>query len=223
MTFAQREMKVGETIGELLTRARLSREYSQQQLADETHIHIRYIQSLEAGRYSDLPGSVYVRKYVHEICRVLDTDFARLEKQLKRETALTQPKEIHLSPKSSSKPLWIPSLFRWGIVGIIVLVIGTYFAFQVVKLIDPPALEVTQPAQDIVWPESVIVVKGRTLPGAQVSINGQAANVDQQGVFEEQVALRPGLNRLEIVAKTKYSAEATLVRQIVVQQTENPK
>lgn len=217
MSFEARRIQAPDTIGEKLQRGRQALSLSVGQVADTTRINSRFIQALEQGRYKDLPGSVYVRKYVSELCRVYHLSYADLEKQLAHEVGLTQPKVVKLSPKASNKPLWIPNLFRWGVVGVMIAVIGAYFTWQVVRLVTPPQLEVIQPAQDIVLDQPTIMVVGQTQPGVQVTINGEAANVDQTGRFEEQVALRPGLNRLEIQAKSKYSSASQVVRQIVVE------
>lgn len=217
MSFVERPLSAQDTIGEQLHHARVGLNLSVLDVAKATRISSRFIESLERGEYKELPGSVYVRKYVRELCQMYDLSFQRLEEQLAREQSLAQPKEVRLSPKNSSRPLQIPSLFRWGGVAVIVAVIGAYFTWQVVRLLTPPPLTVIHPAQDIVLDQQLIVVKGSTHPGAQVTINGEAADVNQQGEFEEEVALRPGLNRIEIMAKTKYSSESIIVRQIVVE------
>lgn len=217
MSFVERPLSAQDTIGEQLHHARVGLNLSLLEVAKTTRISSRFIESLEKGEYKDLPGPVYVRKYVRELCHVYELPFERLEEQLAREQSASQPKEIRLSPKDSSRPLWIPSLIRWGGVAVVVAVIGAYFTWQVVRLLTPPPLVVAQPAQDIVLDQQLVVVKGSTQPGAQVTINGEAADVNQQGQFEEEVALRPGLNRLEIMAKTKYSSESIIVRQIVVE------
>lgn len=217
MSFVERPLSAQETIGEQLHHARVGRNLSVLDVAQRTRISSRFIDSLEHGAYKELPGPVYVRKYVRELCLIYALPFERLAEQLSREQSASQPKEIRLSPKDSSRPLWIPSLIRWGGVAVVVAVIGAYFTWQVVRLLTPPPLTVIQPAQDIVLDIQLVVVKGSTQPGAQVTINGEAANVSEQGEFEEEVALRPGLNRLEIVAQTKYSSQSIIVRQIVVE------
>lgn len=217
MSFSERPLNATDTIGEQLQRGRKAMNLSLAQVAHQTRIGSRFIEALEQGHYKELPGSVYVRKYVSELCQVYGLPFDRLSEQLAREMSVTQPKEVRLSPKSSAKPLQIPNLFRWGAVGILVAVIGAYFTWQVVRLITPPQVTVTEPSQDIVLDQLTVTVKGKTQPGAQVTINEQAADVDEQGNFEEAVALRPGLNRLEIVAQTKFSSQSKVVRQIVVE------
>lgn len=217
MSFVERPLKAQETIGERLHHARVGMSLSVLDVAKTTRISSRFITALEQGAYKELPGPVYVRKYVRELCNVYSLPFKQLEEQLEHEQSVVQPKEIKLSPKDSSRPLWIPSLIRWGGVVVVVAVIGAYFTWQVVRLLTPPPLNVVQPAQDIVLDTQLVVVKGSTQPGAQVTINGEAADVNQQGEFEEEVALRPGLNRLEIVAQTKYSSQSVIVRQIVVE------
>jgi hypothetical protein len=45
-----------------------------------------------------------------------------------------------------------------------------------------------------------VVVHGVTTPGATVTINGDLAAVDDEGRFQAEVGLSPGINQIEVVA-----------------------
>ena len=44
------------------------------QIAADTHISTRYLQSIEEGRYSDLPGGVYNRAFLKAYCESINLD-----------------------------------------------------------------------------------------------------------------------------------------------------
>ncbi len=72
------------------------------------------------------------------------------------------------------------------------------------SLSEPPAqgffLEVTEPQDETVVSTSSIRVSGSTSTGAEVSINGELIDVDEQGHFAAMVELEEGPNAIEIIA-----------------------
>lgn len=53
-----------------------------------------------------------------------------------------------------------------------------------------------------------VEVRGRTSPGAVVSVNDEIVNADAQGIFTLTVPLEEGLNILEVVASDDAGNEA---------------
>ncbi len=61
-------------------------------------------------------------------------------------------------------------------------------------------LTVTQPADDSIINADKVEVMGRTTPGAVVSVNGELAEVDEEGNFTMMVVLEEGPNIIEVLA-----------------------
>jgi len=61
-------------------------------------------------------------------------------------------------------------------------------------------LTVTQPADDSIINADEVEVRGRTTPGAVVSVNGELAEVDEEGNFTMMVVLEEGPNLIEVIA-----------------------
>ncbi|MBI4492729.1 MAG: hypothetical protein HY690_08070 [Chloroflexi bacterium] len=64
-------------------------------------------------------------------------------------------------------------------------------------------VELLYPAdEDVEVPLSVasLTLRGMTLPGAVVSVDGELARVDEQGVFTAEVPLEEGASAIDIVA-----------------------
>jgi len=61
-------------------------------------------------------------------------------------------------------------------------------------------LTVTQPVDNSTTNSGEVEVKGRTSPGAVVSVNGELAEVDDGGNFTTMVVLEEGPNIIEVIA-----------------------
>ncbi len=61
-------------------------------------------------------------------------------------------------------------------------------------------LTVTQPADDSIINADKVEVRGRTTRGAIVSVNGELAEVDEEGNFTMMVVLEEGPNIIEVIA-----------------------
>ena len=69
--------------------------------------------------------------------------------------------------------------------------------------IEAPAtffLEIVTPKDESVVQEASVQVRGRTVPDAVVSVNGQPVEVDASGNFTAQVTLEKGPNAIEVIS-----------------------
>lgn len=61
-------------------------------------------------------------------------------------------------------------------------------------------LEIITPKDESVIQESSVQVRGRTVPDAVVSVNGQPVEVDGSGNFSVTITLEQGPNSIEVIA-----------------------
>jgi hypothetical protein len=71
-------------------------------------------------------------------------------------------------------------------------------------------LTVTQPVDGSIVNSDTVEVKGRTSPGAVVSVNDEIVNADAQGAFTLTIPLEEGLNTLEVIASDDTGNEASV-------------
>lgn len=64
----------------------------------------------------------------------------------------------------------------------------------------PVELKVIEPQDESIVYSSPVVVRGTAWPDAVVSVDGQMAEVDEEGNFEVSVSLEEGPNLIEVVA-----------------------
>jgi len=81
-------MENGIRIGETLRKARLEKNISIEEIANETKIRSRYIIGLEEEKWDIFPGKVYVKGFLKSYCSVLGIDARELLEALDKELKL---------------------------------------------------------------------------------------------------------------------------------------
>jgi len=76
-------------------------------------------------------------------------------------------------------------------------------------------LEVTEPQNETVVSTSPICVSGSTSPGAEVSVNGELIDVDEQGNFAAMVELEEGPNAIEVIATDYEGNEKSCILAVI--------
>ena len=68
---------------------------------------------------------------------------------------------------------------------------------------SPPPffLLVTEPADQIIVADQIVVVTGKTIPQATVTVNGVRVLVDEDGIFSTLVRMSVGSNTIEVLAR----------------------
>lgn len=208
-----------ESLGEKLRRLRDEARLSLPQLAKESGIQPKYLEALEAGRYDQLPGDVYVRNFLRQYADALHVRFDRIVELYERERGLVPNVGPSARPPralTEAHALSLHSLLKYIGLGGAALVLIVYLAFTLHRVVTPPSLSVSSPTQSLVTHELRLTVAGQTEKESQVHINGQEVFTDPDGKFSEPVDLQPGLNVIKISSKKPRSREQVLYRQVQV-------
>lgn len=104
----------------------------------------------------------------------------------------------------------------FGMVALLVVIFSWYAVAQMKDVLFDPDLSVQFPidGSEYVGP---VHVAGEATPGSSVAVNGYAINVDDEGMFNEDIPLVLGLHQLEFEAKSKLGKLTIARRQIMVQ------
>jgi transcriptional regulator with XRE-family HTH domain len=103
-----------ESISSELKAHRESRNISLAQIATDTHISLHYLESLEEGRFNELPGGMYNRAFLRAYCERLDLDQSEMLQRYESEVLPFSNKPIKTkSPIASS--IKIPPLIIWSL------------------------------------------------------------------------------------------------------------
>jgi hypothetical protein len=89
---------------------------------------------------------------------------------------------------------------------------------------EPPTIEIQSPKQGETFRDPSILVTGELTgemePGLSLTLNGEALRVEKSGKFSKVLALNPGENLLELVAKTQAGQEHRVQRTVRYQPPE---
>jgi cytoskeleton protein RodZ len=119
------------TIASELRAEREKREIPLAHIAAETRISLRHLESLEEGRYSDMPGGIYNRAFLKAYCEILDLNVSDVLRRFDAELALASDKSsrnrVHKSPQNRS--FNFGRFFAWVSV-LVIAGVGAYFGKQ---------------------------------------------------------------------------------------------
>lgn len=210
--FKTKQIKI-ETLGGYLQQVRDQLNFDLKTVSILTQIKPQYLESLESGKWDDLPSDVYIRGFVKSLARVYNLPEDALIEQYEKEHGFTpkaRPRQIHTKTKISFTPRTIIVLVSLGIG----LLAAGYVANQIRSVLAPPVLELNEPGADVTIQGNSLVIAGRAEIGADVTINDQIVLMDKNGQFNESLILSAGLNTIEVVAKNKFDRESRITRRI---------
>lgn len=220
---------IAESVGALLRQAREEAGLSLAAVANRTKIPERYLAMFESEGRGALPDDVYAKIYLKAYGKFLGFDTPTLVELYRKERVRLAPPERKTAPRRhptttvpASAMVVTPKLIQAIFLGLIVLGLVAYFAFEIKKIIAPPRISLTSPADGLVTTERDLVIEGRTEPEVALSVNGKPVSLDADGNFHDTLDLQEGLNVITVVGAKKHSKEMSVTRRIIVSPKEWP-
>ena len=106
------------SVGETLRAERLKRHLALDEISQELKISLRFLNAIETGDYTKLPGGVFTKSFVRQYARLLGLDEEELAGQVQR--VLDPPPEVpHPAnrPKVADSGFHVPKMEAWESVG----------------------------------------------------------------------------------------------------------
>jgi cytoskeletal protein RodZ len=208
-----------KTLGERLKKVREESKISLDEAVQGTQIQKKYLEALEQGNYSLLPGPVYIESFLKKYADFLkvSSDYVLSLYHQHEKKTLRKKHESSFSPlpKSVNKGIITPRLIRRIIIGLIIAFCLAYVVFVIAKIFSPPKLIINSPDDYTTVDKNSIEISGSTEPEAILTINGKQIFLDEKGNFFEIVSLKEGVNEIIISAAKEKSKETTLRRSII--------
>jgi len=184
-----------------------------ERISDQTGISLKHLESLSRGHYEDMPPSPYFRGYLAKLGTLLDFDpelwWARFQAMgiVKKSGPLDQLPRNRFAKSSRLK---------FGILGLAAILILGYLSVSLPRILGNPQLTIEYP-KDALTPvkDSRILVYGHLKNGNNLTVNGEAVQVADDGSWEKEILLDPGLNTLNFGAKKFLGRETKEIRQIL--------
>lgn len=209
----------GSGLGAKLKATRELRQINPEVAARRLNIKLEYLLAIEGDRFDRLPAGLYSKNYIKDYAALLGLPAAEVKKWINENLEITNETNNPFSQKIVRRKEFMvfPKLIKNIILALIFLACFLYLGFYFKKIIFPPFLEVYKPDKNLKTSEKFIEIKGVTEPEAEVNINGEVILNTSQGNFATVINLKKGVNNIVIKAKKKYSGEALMLRQILVE------
>lgn len=210
-----------KTIGEILQTQREYRRLSLEEVAKLTKIRFEYLQALEDNQFEYLPSATFVKGYIKTYGRLFGFDYQPLLAMLRRdykESAKGKllPREF-LKPVLKKRRWWAPLTVASVVLGAAFLTVVGFFIFQWYSLQKPPALEITQPEQNMTVAAKV-QVSGKTAADSTVTINEQPVALQLDGSFSTEVVLpTEGIHAIIVKSTDRRGKTNTVERNVRVE------
>lgn len=220
--FRTRKVKVEQSIGDRLKRARTRKKITVAEVEEQTRIRAKFILALESDSWDQIPSEVYGRGYLEAYADFLQLPVEEMMKQYDRSRATYWRHDtnevVELAPVSrmpGSRFIVTPKLFITTFVICLALAFAGVVGYQLKRFTAAPFLELAKPAQAKETGASQLelftdsfALNGRTTTGATVTVNGQVVQVLSDGSFTQQVPVQKGVNAI-MVSATSLAGNTT--------------
>lgn len=129
-----------KSIGADLKAARLSKQITLQQVAQDTHISLRHFQNIEEGQFGELPGGMYNRAFLRRYAEYLGLEPEVYVKRYEKESAPQGEKIVKAKARSTdlpTQPLRVPAVLVWSVM-LMASVAGLYFSRHWIAAVFSP-------------------------------------------------------------------------------------
>ena len=203
-------------VGPQLKARRQALRLSLAQVELDTKIRGKFLTALESGDYASLPNDIYSRGFVQHYASYLGLEALSIAAAYAAERGGIEEGRTN-RPKLERPKRYVltaPMIAAATLVSVM-LIIFSYLVWQFSSLAAPPSLTIISPTSDQALTGSVVDVSGKTIPGADVTVNDSPVLTDTDGTFNEKVALQEGINAIRITAKSKLGKTTTITRNVL--------
>jgi transcriptional regulator with XRE-family HTH domain len=206
------------SLGERLKQLRQEANLSLEDLSERTKIQAKYLGYLENEEFDKLPSPVYVKGFVRKWADECGADWEDLLLQLHRENKIlfSGRDNSKLKPVGISSFVIIPRHIVFVLVVALIIPLGIYLFINHLNSFEDPQIEVLAPLElSSVSDQGAIIIVGRVQNMDSVKINGEAAHLDEEGVFEYSFGLQEGLNTITIEGIGDSGERVEAVRKVL--------
>lgn len=182
-------------------------------VSELTGIALKHLESLAAGNPDNFPPAPYLRSYLLHLGEVLNFNGQVLWERLRQDELTIEAGKKDLLPQNRFVR---PSLTKFVIAGIILVILITYLVFRLPSILGQPKLYVFSPAENVTSTDSSpYLLQGKLGGGDQVFINGEQISLDPSRFWSKNIVLENGLNTIELVGKKFLGRETKIIRQLI--------
>lgn len=204
-----------KNLNEIFQEAMALRNLDIVKLSELTDVPEMYLLALRDANFEKLPAAPYVRGYLTKIAGVLRIDAETLWLAYKNENIKIAGAKDKLP---TNRFLIKPLKKRVFILGFLAILVIIYLVWQTGNLLGTPKIEIINPASPtVIVNEPNLKLSGIADNRDKLTINNEEIFIQEDGRFEKEISLQPGINTIEFKAKRLLGKEVKIVRQIIYQ------
>lgn len=194
-------MEEPKRFSDILRDAMDARDFNSEKLAAATGVSEQFIRALIENTPHNVPPSTYARGYVNKIAKTLDAKPEELWGAYAREYNPKSSGALDLLPQNRFALTAIDK--RWLVGGVVGIIVVVYIATNLNRLQGVPRLTITNPIEPSATSQAPsIVIKGMVENSADtLTINDVGVVIPNDGFFEHEFILDPGVNMFVVTAK----------------------
>lgn len=204
------------TVGEILSRARINKKLTFEQVEKTTKIRSKFLAALEKNEFNKLPPGTFTKGLIKNYAAFLGLSkeeiMAFYRRQVDEERAKVIPESK--SRESLKRFRLTPQIFTIASISFLLACFFGYLIFSYVKFAGNPSLVVDRPVNFEIVLTDQVAVSGTSDPEASLVINSEPISTSENGDFDVKVPLDPGLNVITITATNKFKKQSTVVRNV---------
>lgn len=211
--FKTKTIKRKKMVGEQLKESRLAQGLELPQIEDKIQIRAKFLAALEANKFESLAAPVYVAGFLRKYAGFLGLNPATIVAQYNEQRqilkSLKKGNESFSPPSRISQFRFIitPKVLFITVVFLTALGMFGYIFSEIKSFAAAPSLEILEPLSETVTRSELLVVAGRTDESAALTINQQPITLEPGGQFRAEVKLMEGVNKIEVMAKSRTQKE----------------
>jgi hypothetical protein len=223
MPFVIRKLNSARTLGEEIRELRRATGFTLSEMEARTKVRRCFLEAFEAGRFCDLPDTLYARNYLKTYLKTLGLDDINYYlKRWEEERGTCDFVDASRLPRQRVRAIAFLVASRFvKIAGVaaVIIAVSSYIGSEVRSVMAAPELTVYGPLDGVATQDASVVVSGATEPGTDVTVNGQEVLLNSDGTFEMEVALERGINVITVEGAKRYSQTSTEYRRVVLEAT----
>lgn len=193
-----------------------------EQACRETRIDASVLKLLEEDRILEFNDPLFLKRHLGVYVRYLggyEPYFTGRFDTCIRAHQSSERTTKDLLPRERSVRFWdlfvAPQFLTFLGVLFLAGLLMTYVAWQAHTVSTAPFLEVSSPVDGIRIDSARVIVSGKTMSEATLSVNGQNVAVDEQGGFSMSFDVHRGTNVIRVIAKRRRGSETVVERRVV--------
>lgn len=200
-------------ISELLVELLEERGINPEKLSYVTNIPTRFVDALLEGDFKKLPAKPYVRGYLIRIAAALGVADEIIMEAYRESTEIRSSGGKDKLPINRFAIQKINKNFAVGVVVILGLLI--FLGLRINDIMGTPTLQVNLSENPSSTTNQTLKITGKVSAKDKLTLNQEIVYTNQDGTFQKDITLSPGLNTFEFDATRFLGRETKIVRQVV--------